>query len=88
MKREVASLTKIMTLYTVIKLLIKWKINARAVNITITQAAAAVTGTTANLVEGDVLSIEQLFYGMMLPSGNDAAYALAEYFGKLIQERK
>lgn len=25
---------------------------------------------------------------MMLPSGNDAAYALAEHFGKILQERK
>lgn len=46
------------------------------------------TGTTANLIEGDVLSIEQLFYGMMLPSGNDAAYLLAEHFGKLLHEKK
>ena len=46
------------------------------------------TGTTANLVEGDVLNIEQLCYGMMLPSGNDAAYTLAEYFGNIIHEKK
>jgi len=39
-------------------------------------------------MEGDVLTAEQLFYGMMLPSGNDAAYALAEYFGKQLQDRK
>ena len=24
----------------------------------------------------------------MLPSGNDAAFALAEYFGKLLEDRK
>jgi len=35
-----------------------------------------------------VLSVEQLQYGMMLPSGNDAAYAMAEYFGGLLYERK
>ena len=27
-------------------------------------------------------------YGMMLPSGNDAAFLLAEYFGKLLKEKK
>jgi len=32
--------------------------------------------------------VEQLQYGMMLPSGNDAAYALAEHFGGLLFHRK
>jgi len=27
-------------------------------------------------------------YGMMLPSGNDAAFALAEYFGSHLKKRK
>jgi serine-type D-Ala-D-Ala carboxypeptidase (penicillin-binding protein 5/6) len=40
------------------------------------------------LVEGDRLTVEQLLYGMMLPSGNDAAYALASYFGSLILQNK
>lgn len=34
--------------------------------------------STAWLKEGDQLTIEQLLYGMMLPSGNDAAVAVAE----------
>ena len=38
-------------------------------------------GTTAHLKEGDTLSIEDLYYAMMLPSGNDAAYTLAEFYG-------
>lgn len=41
-------------------------------------------GTTASLRLGDELSIIDLIHGMMLPSGNDAAVALAQYFGKLI----
>ena len=28
-------------------------------------------------------TLEQMFYGMMLPSGNDAAYTIAEYVGNL-----
>jgi D-alanyl-D-alanine carboxypeptidase (penicillin-binding protein 5/6) len=42
------------------------------------------TGTTANLRAGDKLSILDMLYGMMLPSGNDAAYAIADFFGELI----
>jgi hypothetical protein len=32
------------------------------------------------------MTLDQLFYGMMLPSGNDAAFTLAEYFGQLIKD--
>jgi D-alanyl-D-alanine carboxypeptidase len=35
-------------------------------------------------VKDDLLTIEELLYGMMLPSGNDAAVALAMYFGSLL----
>jgi len=34
-------------------------------------------GTTANLKKSDVLNVNQLFYALMLPSGNDAAIVLA-----------
>lgn len=54
----------------------------------ISRKASKVPGTTAHLREGDILTIEQLLYGMMLPSGNDAAYALAEFFGRVLKERK
>jgi D-alanyl-D-alanine carboxypeptidase (penicillin-binding protein 5/6) len=43
-----------------------------------------VTGTKANLKSGDMLTLEQLYYGMMLPSGNDAALVIADYFGKIL----
>jgi D-alanyl-D-alanine carboxypeptidase len=70
-----------MTLITVIKLLARFNLNPNKMHITISRSGSHVIGTTANLREGDILSVEQLLYGMMLPSGNDAAYTLAEYFG-------
>lgn len=39
--------------------------------------ASDIRGTSACLKAGDILTIEQLLYGLMLPSGNDAAFALA-----------
>lgn len=42
------------------------------------------TGTSAELVEGDLLSVQQLLYGLMLPSGNDAALALSNWAGRLL----
>ena len=41
-------------------------------------------GTTANLRQDDELLVIDLLYGLMLPSGNDAALALAQYFGKFL----
>lgn len=35
-------------------------------------------GTSMELKAGEVISVRDLIYGAMLPSGNDAAYALAE----------
>lgn len=41
--------------------------------IKITECAAHLVGTSAELIVGDTLTTEELLYGMMLPSGNDAA---------------
>lgn len=40
--------------------------------------------TTAGLMEGDVLTVEQLISAMMLPSGNDAAQVAAVAAGRVI----
>lgn len=53
-----------------------------------TKYAAKIGGTTANLKEGDIFTLRQLMHGMMLPSGNDAAYQIAEFFGQVLKERK
>jgi len=49
--------------------------------ITATNKAANIYGAKAGLEAGQVYTIENLFYGMMLPSGNDAAIAIAEANG-------
>ena len=41
--------------------------------IKIVPCAAHLVGTSAELIVGDTLTVEELLYGMMLPSGNDAA---------------
>ena len=42
--------------------------------------------SVAKLKEGDVLTVEQLIGGMLLPSGNDAAYALSTAIGRKLAE--
>ena len=59
----------------------RFNVNSTKLYVSINRNTSRIIGTTAELKEGDVLQVEQLLYGMMLPSGNDAAFALAEYFG-------
>jgi D-alanyl-D-alanine carboxypeptidase len=44
----------------------------------ITEKVASVGENTMNITSGEVYTLEELLYGMMLNSGNDAAYAIAE----------
>ena len=83
-KREIASLTKMMVLYTWIQLWKQLNINPESTDITIPSKAVAIWGTSAGLKVGESLYAIDLFYALMLPSGNDAGYTLAHYFGNLI----
>ena len=56
--------------------------------IKVSENAGNITGTSAELGVGDVLSVNDLLYGLMLPSGNDAAVALAEHFGEILLQIK
>lgn len=47
----------------------------------ITEDASKLIGTSANLKAGSWITLKDLLYGAMLPSGNDAAYTLAEVIG-------
>ena len=85
-RREIASLTKIMTFYTIMQIVKKLEMNINGTYIETSYLGANIGGTTAGLQEGDVLTLNNLLHALMLPSGNDAAITLAEYFGELIQE--
>jgi serine-type D-Ala-D-Ala carboxypeptidase (penicillin-binding protein 5/6) len=68
-----ASTTKLMT-----ALLVLQQANLDDV-VTISQAAAATQGSRMGLTAGQKLTVRDLLYGLLLPSGNDAAVALAEH---------
>ncbi|MGK5544447.1 D-alanyl-D-alanine carboxypeptidase family protein [Streptomyces sp. URMC 127] len=80
-KRQMASTTKVMTAVTVL--------DTKGVDldkkVTIKQSyrdyVARQGASTADLRTGDKMTVRQLLYGLMLPSGCDAAYALADTFG-------
>lgn len=44
------------------------------------QTVHSVLGSKMNLVAGEEIRVRDLLYGMMLPSGNDAAYTLSYYY--------
>lgn len=67
----------------VLELMEKYKLD-RDVKVKVNKTSAGLGGTSANLVENSWLNIADLSYGLMLPSGNDAAWLLAEVFGLLI----
>lgn len=74
---EIASLTKIMTFYVTLVILEELKLNLKEIYIKVTKKASETIGTTAELKYNDILNIEDLLYGLMLPSGNDAAVLIA-----------
>ena len=57
--------------------------------VTITQGNLT-SGSTAGLRKGDVWTLRDLLYGMLLVSGNDASIAIADYVGRAIlaEEKK
>ncbi|MEG0770269.1 MAG: D-alanyl-D-alanine carboxypeptidase family protein [Clostridia bacterium] len=71
-KLPMASTTKLMTALTTLKL--EQNLQREFV---IPKAATAIEGSSMYLEEGEILTIEELLYGLMLVSGNDAATALA-----------
>ena len=58
LKREVASLTKIMTCYTVIQLSKEFQIGITTEKVTVSAVASDIRGTSANLETGDILTVE------------------------------
>lgn len=75
----IASLTKIWTAFVVLENSdLKEKVE-------ISNEAAMSEGSSIYLEAGETTTIETLLYGLMLRSGNDAAYALAEHVGGSIE---
>ena len=51
----------------------------------IPEEAVGIEGSSMYLREGEVLTLQELLYGLMLSSGNDAAVALAIYCGGTVE---
>ena len=78
-KRPMASTTKIMTAIIVLE-------NANLSDtVTVSKKSAGTGGSRLGLKVGDKITVNNLLYGLLMVSGNDAAVALAEYVGGSVE---
>lgn len=73
-ERKIASTTKLMTALLAVE-------NGSPEDIIVVTDADLVGGSTAELMAGDQLTLHDALLGLMLPSGNDAAMAIARTLG-------
>ncbi len=78
---QIASITKIMTA------IIAVETASLDTEISVSTKAAQVGGSTSDLRAGDRLTLENALKGLMIPSGNDAAIAIAETLGTTILDQ-
>lgn len=69
----IASITKVMTAVLSLE---QYNLDDTVV---ISKEAVSTQGSVINLRAGETMSVESLLYGLLIPSGNDAAYSLAEH---------
>ncbi len=81
---EMASTTKIMTGFIVVRLMARdSKVGDELV--TFSQRADGTIGSSAEIRENERIPVRELLYGLLLPSGNDAAVAFGEHFGSRLE---
>ncbi len=79
-RRKVASLTKMITAIVTIE-------NVKLDEVvTVKTPSSSIGGSTVGMKKGDKITVEALMHGMLMKSGNDCAYALAEYVGGSIEK--
>ncbi len=77
---KMASTTKIMTCIITLE-----NINNLQEIVTVSKKAAGTGGSRLGLSTNDTITVENLLYGLMMVSGNDAAVCLAEYVAGSIE---
>ncbi|HNS14988.1 MAG TPA: D-alanyl-D-alanine carboxypeptidase family protein [Syntrophorhabdaceae bacterium] len=77
-KRPPASITKLMVACIVMEKLAKGKVKLTDM-VPASKEAARIGGSQVYLKEGETFSLEDMMKAMMVASGNDAAYAIAQF---------
>ncbi|MFH1218464.1 MAG: D-alanyl-D-alanine carboxypeptidase family protein [Candidatus Peregrinibacteria bacterium] len=79
-RRAIASITKLMTMTIILEE------NELTETATVSANAAAIEGSTMYLRPGENITVENLLYGAIINSANDAAVALAEHNAGTVSE--
>jgi D-alanyl-D-alanine carboxypeptidase (penicillin-binding protein 5/6) len=77
---DIASTTKIMTAFVILRLAATEPTVLDEL-VTFSRRADETIGSTSGVQEGERVPVRELLFGLLLPSGNDAAVAFAEHFG-------
>jgi len=72
-----------MTFYCALKLAARYDLDSDKVLVKVPKFAAFICGTSACLRNAEYIRLTDLYYALMLPSGNDAACTIANFFGYL-----
>ncbi len=80
-RRSPASIVKVMTALVVLEDA-AGRAGGLEEPVEVSDRAGTETGSSAGLRPGDSAAVGEMLYGLMLPSGNDAAVALAEHVGR------
>jgi D-alanyl-D-alanine carboxypeptidase (penicillin-binding protein 5/6) len=80
---RILSLTKLITAYVLIN-----QMGDRLSDTVTINWPHLVPGSTAGLKRGDIWTLQNLLYGMVLVSGNDAAMAIADHVGRFLLSRE
>ena len=75
-----------MTLQVVLDFCEEQQVDIFSTVVKISKFSSLIGGTSANFKEGDSVRLVDLIFGLMLPSGNDASLALANFFGYFLSK--
>lgn len=75
-----ASVTKIMTMVLILEAVEDGRISLED-KVTVSDAAASMGGSQVYLYPGEVRTVDEMLVAIAVGSGNDAAYAMAEFVG-------
>ena len=75
---KIASITKVMTA------IVALENSSLDTVVTVDEEAATVGESSAGLLQGDSMDLQTALYALMVPSGNDAAVAIAKCVGSLL----
>ena len=82
---DMASTTKIMTAFVALKCCQR-EPQLLDMTVVFSERADDTIGSTSGVARGEKISVGDLLYGLLLPSGNDASVALAEFLGRHVAE--